>query len=169
MFSKRITTRESAKIYTEKGLITSLTGAANAYVSNNLLGTGRINAANTGLNNTNSVAYQVGQKVGDAASVITGTIETIGGAGGEVLSAGVATPVAIPLTIHGAATTGAGLANLFGNPIRQANSQPNGNSKASSKPQHGYSITEISTKNKLKYCISGQKLNKNGTSPRANN
>jgi hypothetical protein len=42
----------------------------------------------------------------------------------------------------------------------------NGNSKASTKPQHGYQITDKTTGNVLEYGISGQPLNKNGTSPR---
>ncbi|MEW6535501.1 MAG: hypothetical protein AB1454_07750 [Candidatus Auribacterota bacterium] len=40
-----------------------------------------------------------------------------------------------------------------------------GNSKLSKKPQHGYVITD-SEGNILEYGVSGQKLNKNGTSPR---
>ncbi|WP_338709179.1 DNRLRE domain-containing protein [Paenibacillus amylolyticus] len=43
-----------------------------------------------------------------------------------------------------------------------------GNSKASKKTQHGYEISEKSTRDVVKTGISGQKLNKNGTSPRAN-
>lgn len=43
-----------------------------------------------------------------------------------------------------------------------------GNSKASQNPQHGYEIYDTQQKVKNKYGISGQKLNKDGTSPRAN-
>ncbi|WP_236339658.1 hypothetical protein [Paenibacillus plantiphilus] len=45
---------------------------------------------------------------------------------------------------------------------------PNGNSKASTKPQHGYEISEKATGDVAKTGISGQPLNKNGTSPRTN-
>lgn len=45
---------------------------------------------------------------------------------------------------------------------------PHGNSKTSMRPQHGYEIYEIETGNVVKTGISGQRLNKNGTSPRAN-
>ncbi|WP_442601937.1 RHS repeat-associated core domain-containing protein [Paenibacillus sp. KN14-4R] len=44
----------------------------------------------------------------------------------------------------------------------------NGNSKVSTKPQHGYEIYEKGTGDRVKTGISGQPLNKNGTSPRAN-
>ena len=43
-----------------------------------------------------------------------------------------------------------------------------GNSRASTKPQHGYEIYNAKTGNVAKTGISGQPLNKNGTSPRAN-
>jgi RHS repeat-associated protein len=42
-----------------------------------------------------------------------------------------------------------------------------GNSKLSTKPQHGYEIYEIESGDVVKTGISGQSLNKNGTSPRA--
>jgi len=44
----------------------------------------------------------------------------------------------------------------------------NGNSKNSTKLQHGYNIFEMETGDVVKTGISGQPLNKNGTSPRAN-
>lgn len=43
-----------------------------------------------------------------------------------------------------------------------------GNSKLSSKPQHGYEIYDTSTNDAAKTGVSGQPLNQNGTSPRAN-
>ena len=43
-----------------------------------------------------------------------------------------------------------------------------GNSKTSTKPQHGYEIYNKKTGDVVKTGISGQTLNKNGTSPRAN-
>jgi len=46
--------------------------------------------------------------------------------------------------------------------------QPHGNSKLSKKPQHGYEIYDLETGDVVKTGISGQKLNQNGTSPRAN-
>jgi RHS repeat-associated protein len=93
-------------------------GAANAFVSNHLLGGGRIAAENTGLVGGNAIAYQVGQKIGDAAAAVAGAAETITAVGGEVLSAGIATPVAIPLAIEGVTTAALGLKNAFTNPIR---------------------------------------------------
>lgn len=43
-----------------------------------------------------------------------------------------------------------------------------GNSKTSTKPQHGYEIYNKETGDVVKTGISGQAINKNGTSPRAN-
>ena len=47
-------------------------------------------------------------------------------------------------------------------------SKVHGNSKLSAKPQHGYEIYNTETGDVVKTGISGQKLNLNGTSPRAN-
>ena len=47
-------------------------------------------------------------------------------------------------------------------------SHVHGNSKASTKTQHGYEIYNTETNDVIKTGISGQKLNRNGTSPRAN-
>jgi RHS repeat-associated protein len=47
-------------------------------------------------------------------------------------------------------------------------SKVHGNSKSSKKRQHGYEIYNIKTGDVVKVGISGRRLNKNGTSPRAN-
>ena len=52
--------------------------------------------------------------------------------------------------------------------VKNAGNAPHGNSKTSMKPQHRYEIVDIKTGEVQKTGISGQKLNKNGTSPRAN-
>jgi RHS repeat-associated protein len=49
-----------------------------------------------------------------------------------------------------------------------ASTPPNGSSKNSSKLQHGYEIRERKSNELHKNGVSGQKLNKDGTSPRAN-
>ena len=49
-----------------------------------------------------------------------------------------------------------------------SNPKVHGNSKLSTKPQHGYEIYNTETGDVVKTGISGQKLNLNGTSPRAN-
>ena len=46
--------------------------------------------------------------------------------------------------------------------------EPHGNSKLSTKPQHGYEIYNTETGDVVKTGISGQTLNQNGSSPRAN-
>ena len=47
-------------------------------------------------------------------------------------------------------------------------SNPHGNSNASTKPQHGYEIYDKESGDVVKTGISGQELNKDGSSPRAN-
>ena len=47
-------------------------------------------------------------------------------------------------------------------------SKVHGNSKLSTKPQHGYEIYNTETGDVVKTGISGQRMNLNGTSPRAN-
>lgn len=57
---------------------------------------------------------------------------------------------------------------LFNRAKKGSSKAPHGNSKASTKPQHGYEISEKATGDVAKTGISGQPLNKDGTSPRAN-
>jgi RHS repeat-associated protein len=54
------------------------------------------------------------------------------------------------------------------NSLRSQTDNPHGNSKSSTKKQHGYEIYEIDGGNVVKTGISGQPLNQNNTSPRAN-
>jgi len=46
--------------------------------------------------------------------------------------------------------------------------EPHGNSKKSKKEQHLYEIVDLQTNETVKYGISGSKLNKDGSSKRAN-
>jgi RHS repeat-associated protein len=73
---------------------------------------------------------------------------------GKVLSAGVVIIQGIE-TIDGAASSGA-----------KPSESINGNSKTSTKTQHLYEIKNVKSEEPLEYGISGQKLNKDGTSPR---
>jgi len=52
--------------------------------------------------------------------------------------------------------------------VQAAKKKITGNSYLSNKPQHGYRIIDTKTGDVHKYGVSGGKLNKNGTSPRAN-
>jgi hypothetical protein len=52
--------------------------------------------------------------------------------------------------------------------VEPSRSIPHGNSHASNKQQHGYEIYNTETGGVAKVGISGQPLNKNGSSPRAN-
>ena len=51
---------------------------------------------------------------------------------------------------------------------RSSAAPPHGNSKQSTRPQHGYEIYNTETGDVVKTGISGQPLNQNGPSPRAN-
>ncbi len=51
---------------------------------------------------------------------------------------------------------------------RSSAAPPHGNSRQSTRPQHGYEIYNTETGDVVKTGISGQPLNQNGTSPRAN-
>lgn len=52
--------------------------------------------------------------------------------------------------------------------VKGGSKSVHGNSKTSTKPQHGYEIYNKKTGDVVKTGISGQTLNQNGTSPRAN-
>ncbi|WPV69676.1 RHS repeat-associated core domain-containing protein [Chitinophaga sp. LS1] len=108
----------NAVVQTGQQIVSAAAGATNAYVSNNLLGGGRIDVDNTGLIGGNAIAYQVGQKLGDAAAVYTGVVEYLAAGAGEFFSAGAGTALAVPVAIHGTTTAGLGLKNLLTNPIR---------------------------------------------------
>ena len=95
-----------------------LSGIGNAYSSNQFLGLGRSNGGNSD--------FQKGQAVGDAITVVAGLKQMFDGASiivasgfGEVASAGMATPAALPAAVfgtvygaHGVAAGGTGLKNL---------------------------------------------------------
>ena len=107
-------------------------GIANAWSSNQVFGVGRADAEQQGLTDSKGVAFQVGQKIGDVASILTGGAE-IGAAGlGKIATLGVATPVAIPVAAHGLSSVGLGLYNLLNgrivystsNQVQGGNSSP---------------------------------------------
>lgn len=94
-------------------IISASLGAANAFFSNNVGGLGRKDFSQSGFKGGNAIAYQVGQKVGDAISTYTGAVEDVAAGGGEVLSLGGATAVAVPLAVHGTTTAVISLKNLL--------------------------------------------------------
>jgi RHS repeat-associated protein len=116
---------------TGQQVLSAAAGATNAYVSNNLLGAGRIDASRTGLIGGNAIAYQVGQKIGDATAIYTGVLEDAASGVGEFFSLGGATVVAIPLAIHGTTTAVLGVKNLL-SPIKNVEETPS-NTKANGK------------------------------------
>jgi RHS repeat-associated protein len=94
-----------------------VSGASNAFASNALFGRGRVDQPNG--------AYQYGQIYGDAASVLFGGLEMLGGTGGEIgglaldatgIGALIGVPVQVVsggLVMHGSTTTAIGAANLM--------------------------------------------------------
>jgi len=109
----------TAIVQTGQQVLSAAAGATNAYVSNNLLGGGRIDVDNTGLTGGNAIAYQIGQKVGDVAAVYSGIIENAAAGAGEFFTAGGATALAVPIALHGSTTLGLGLKNLFSNSVKK--------------------------------------------------
>jgi RHS repeat-associated protein len=103
-----------AVVETGKQVVVAAAGAANAWSSNQLLGAGRVEANSlSGASIGTQVAYRVGQVVGDAASIVTGVFEDAAAAGGELASVGVATPLAVPVALHGASSISMGAINLI--------------------------------------------------------
>ena len=129
----------------------AMLGAANASSSNQLLGVGRINALKHGLTDSKGVAFQLGQKAGDAVSVVTGVLEWGASGVAEVASLGWATPVAIPVAAHGTSAIGMGLYNLINGQIVYSTSKENtgGSSSGSSNSPKKYS-SEPPTENAVK-------------------
>ncbi|SEW36240.1 RHS repeat-associated core domain-containing protein [Chitinophaga sp. YR573] len=119
----------TAIVQTGQQVLSAAAGATNAYVSNNLFGGGRIDVDNTGLTGGNAIAYQVGQKVGDVAAIYSGIMENAAAGVGEFFTAGGATAIAIPVALHGTATLGLGVKNLFSNPFRKVEDGAHGKSQ----------------------------------------
>ena len=103
------------------------TGALNAWGSNQVLGAGRKSASEAGFTGDNATFYKAGQTVGDGVAMITGALEVIAGASGEVASLGIATPVAVPVALHGVSVFATAGYNLFSTPLKQ-NTPPAGGS-----------------------------------------
>jgi RHS repeat-associated protein len=116
---------------TGQQVLSAAAGATNAYVSNNLLGGGRIDASRTGLIGGNAIAYQVGQKIGDATAIYTGVLEDAAAGVGDFFTLGGATVVAVPLALHGTTTAVLGVENLL-SPIKNVEETPS-NTKANGK------------------------------------
>jgi RHS repeat-associated protein len=105
-------------------------GAANAWSSDQLLGQGLYDAKEQGWTDSKGVAFQIGQKIGHAVSMLSGAAEIGDAAIGEIASFGLATPVAIPLAVHGSTAFGLGLYRLLNGSIVYSTSS--GNSSGSS-------------------------------------
>ena len=119
-----------AVVESGKQVLAVTTGAVNAWSSNQVLGVGRINSNSlSGTTNLTKSLFNVGQAVGDGISIVTGILEEGLAAGGELASLGFATPLAIPVAVHGASAIGMGAYNLIKGPPT-----PTANSSSSAKP-----------------------------------
>jgi RHS repeat-associated protein len=129
--------------------------------------------------------FNRGQDFGDVASILGGIAMTEGGggaaAGGALVlagSGGTTAPVSgsvaaagLAIAAEGVVMTSSGVVNFASQKGRvnaEGEAEPHGNSKSSQKEQHGYEIKNNTTGETTEYGISGQKLNKDGTSPRVN-
>jgi RHS repeat-associated protein len=116
---------------------TAALGAANAWSSDQLLGQGLIDAKEKGLTDSKGLAFQIGQKIGHAASIVTGLGEMGVGGIGEIASLGLASPVAIPIALHGSTAFGFGLFHLLnGKIVYSTGSEGTGGSSGSSQPKY---------------------------------
>jgi RHS repeat-associated protein len=122
-------------------------GVANAWASNQVLGAGRTDAVRNGLTDRNGVSFQVGQKVGDALSYVTGNLEVGAAAGGEFASLGGATAVAVPVAIHGLSSMSLGLYNLINGKIVYSTSNEPGNAGGKLNESAGSSNSNGNTAN----------------------
>ncbi len=128
----------------------ALKGAINALTSNNALGLGRIDGGNSD--------FRVGQAIGDAVSTLQGTLEILGGVGGEagglaLDATGGGAVVGVPLNVasagviaHGATVVGLGVKNLTGavfkNSTDDTGGVPNPNG-SKGKPDHQAKVDEL--------------------------
>ncbi|EOG6896217.1 RHS repeat-associated core domain-containing protein [Flavobacterium psychrophilum] len=125
-------------------------------------------------------AYVVGRVIGDIASIVQAGTQIEAGGGAALVGlagGGVGAAPGLIVAGHGVAVGATAGIDLLKESIRvvsmvEASSDAptnstNGNSKSSNKTQHGYEIKNKKTGEILDQGISGQKLNKNGKSPRA--
>lgn len=137
-------------------------GAINAWASNQILGVGRVDVNNMeGLTFSDKLAAKAGQAVGDVVSVVTGVLEIAAGGSGEVASVGLATPIAVPVAVHGASVIGTGASNLIkglSDPVKGDNS-----SSSSSNSQNNSRSGKPFTPKEKEKVIEANKAKNNGT------
>ncbi len=96
-------------------------GAVNAWGSDQALGAGSKTASQAGIRGDNAAFYTAGQTVGHVVALVTGAAEVIGGGSGELASVGLATPIAIPVAVHGVSVFATAGYKLFSAaPIQEA-------------------------------------------------
>jgi RHS repeat-associated protein len=126
---------QDVKDVARQGML-SIGGALNAWSSNQMMGAGRADPnKQSGLTSSDRKAIAIGQVVGDAASIVTGVIEVGLAGGGELVSGGGATPIAVPLAAHGVSSVTMGTTNLLGqyakvNESKGSESNPHSSSQA---------------------------------------
>jgi hypothetical protein len=175
-----------------------LRNAAGSYIGGIASGfTGTDKAPPIGDTNLSNIAHGAGRVTGGTAGLaMEAYLTTLAGSGGATLgpegavvaAVGVGAALVPAMRFHAEQVT-VGLGVILaqapsspetgdgtrdppdpsaGEPIELPENQVHGNSKDSAKPQHGYEIYEIESGDVAKTGISGQPLNKDGTSPRAN-
>jgi hypothetical protein len=94
------------------------TGAANAIVSDNLLGIGAKDVSQTGFIGIHATAYQVGQKAGHVFAAFQAFNDMLSAGGATVTTGGALAPVAGTFALYRASTVVIALDGLFSNPVR---------------------------------------------------
>jgi len=113
---------------TVKGVGQGLLGAVNAFTSDNIGGAGLVDGSNL------TQAFQIGQQIGHIGAFITGAVEDGVAGVGEFITGGAATPIAVPLAIHGTATSAIALKNIVLSNKNQQTGSGEGRGKNNRKP-----------------------------------
>jgi RHS repeat-associated protein len=148
-------------------VMNTVEGVASAYGEDQGVGgtTGPQNSVGRGIGHTLSLVQSGVEIVGGAYMAVGGGAEAIATSPAALTVVGSAAPaVGVVAAVAGVGAVAHGAyfgANTLNNIFRH------GNSASSNKPQHGYEIVD-KTGDVKKVGVSGQPLNQNGTSPRAN-
>ncbi len=124
----------------------STLGAINAWSSNQIGGAGRVDPnKQSGLTDSDKKAVATGQAVGDVASIVTGFVEMVGSGAAELVTFGTASPVAIPVAVHGGSSILMGTKNLVdqSGKVNVSSNNPYG---SKGKPDHQQKVSELAKK-----------------------
>ena len=94
-------------------------GIANAWGSDQVLGAGSKSAEDLGFSGDRGAFFKAGKTIGHGVALGTGLAEIVLGGGGEIASLGIATPLAIPLGLHGVSVMATATSKLLSTPFQK--------------------------------------------------